>query len=61
MIHRALPPEYDNPWGFSDAAYAKVVLFVPLGSKDKYLCHPIWKNFWNIEDCLQKEDESASI
>lgn len=45
---------HDNPenvsFSFSNQTYINSILYVPIGTKDKYLAAKGWKNFFNIQE-----------
>ena len=44
------PSESNYNDNFSSNAYANAILYVPIGTKEKYAKAEIWKNFFNIQE-----------
>lgn len=50
VCHSQTPPEVFWPNTFTVQTYKSVILYVPKGSKEKYMAKPEWKKFVNIRE-----------
>lgn len=47
VLKSIVPPACNS---FSDSQYAKIKLYIPVGTKEAYMKAEPWKNFWNLTE-----------